>query len=146
MYRAEGGRRERPPDPGRTRATTDVVIVGAGPTGLVAAARLAEFGIAPVVLDSASTPTQTSKATLVHASTVEILAELGVGRELVEGGRKAHRMVMAESGQPGAAGRLDEAARHYTAQQLVALVLTVAGANLWNRLNLVTRQVAGQEW
>ena len=40
----------------------------------------------------------------------------------------------------------DEAARHYDEQQLGALVLTIAHVNLWNRLNVATRQVAGQEW
>lgn len=40
----------------------------------------------------------------------------------------------------------EEAARHYDEQQLAALVLTVASVNLWNRLNVATRQVAGQEW
>ena len=40
----------------------------------------------------------------------------------------------------------DEAARHYDEQALAALVLNIASINVWNRLNVVTRQVAGQEW
>lgn len=40
----------------------------------------------------------------------------------------------------------EEAARHYDEPQLGALVMTIAGVNLWNRLNVTTRQVAGQEW
>ncbi|MET0692415.1 MAG: carboxymuconolactone decarboxylase family protein [Propionibacteriaceae bacterium] len=40
----------------------------------------------------------------------------------------------------------EEAARHYDEQQLAALVLNIAMVNLWNRLNVSTRQVAGQEW
>lgn len=40
----------------------------------------------------------------------------------------------------------DDAARHYDDQQLAALVLTIAQVNLWNRMNVATRQVAGQEW
>jgi AhpD family alkylhydroperoxidase len=40
----------------------------------------------------------------------------------------------------------DEAARHYDEAQLAALVLTIASVNLWNRLNVATRQVAGVEW
>ncbi len=40
----------------------------------------------------------------------------------------------------------DEAASHHDEQQLAALVLTVATVNLWNRLNVATRQVAGQRW
>ena len=34
-------------------------------------------------------------------------------------------------------------AAHYDEQQLAALVLTIGVINLWNRLNLATRQVAG---
>lgn len=36
-----------------------------------------------------------------------------------------------------------EAARHYTEQELAALVLWIATANLFNRLNAPTKQVAG---
>jgi AhpD family alkylhydroperoxidase len=37
----------------------------------------------------------------------------------------------------------DEAARHYDEQELAALLLTIAQINVWNRLNVTTRQVAG---
>jgi AhpD family alkylhydroperoxidase len=40
----------------------------------------------------------------------------------------------------------DEAARHYDERELAALVLSIAAINVWNRLNVATRQVAGQEW
>ena len=36
----------------------------------------------------------------------------------------------------------DEAARHYDEQALGALVIAIANINLWNRLNVATRQVA----
>ena len=36
-----------------------------------------------------------------------------------------------------------EAARHYSEQELAALVLWIATANLFNRLNVTTKQVAG---
>lgn len=36
-----------------------------------------------------------------------------------------------------------EAARHYDESQLASLVLYIGMANLWNRLNVATRQVAG---
>jgi AhpD family alkylhydroperoxidase len=39
----------------------------------------------------------------------------------------------------------DEAARHYDEQALAALVVAIANINVWNRLNVATRQVAG-EW
>ena len=37
----------------------------------------------------------------------------------------------------------DEAARHYDEQALAALILTIATANFYNRLNVSTRQEAG---
>ena len=40
----------------------------------------------------------------------------------------------------------DEAARHYDEPQLAALVLAIGTINLWNRVNVITRQVAGQGW
>jgi AhpD family alkylhydroperoxidase len=39
----------------------------------------------------------------------------------------------------------DEAARHYDERALAALVLSIGLINVWNRLNVATRQVAG-EW
>jgi alkylhydroperoxidase family enzyme len=37
----------------------------------------------------------------------------------------------------------DEAARHYDERALAALVLSIATTNVFNRLNVTTRQVAG---
>jgi len=39
-----------------------------------------------------------------------------------------------------------EAAGHYDERGLAALVLAIAEVNIWNRLNVATRQVAGTEW
>jgi AhpD family alkylhydroperoxidase len=39
----------------------------------------------------------------------------------------------------------NESARHYDEKQLAGLVLAIATINVWNRLNVVTRQIAG-EW
>lgn len=36
-----------------------------------------------------------------------------------------------------------EAARHYEERELAALVIAIATINVWNRLNVATRQVAG---
>jgi AhpD family alkylhydroperoxidase len=41
----------------------------------------------------------------------------------------------------------DQVATHYDEQQAAALVLAIASINVWNRLNVATRQVAGAyEW
>ena len=39
----------------------------------------------------------------------------------------------------------NEAAKHYDEKALAALVIHIAAINAWNRLNVVTRQIAG-EW
>ena len=39
----------------------------------------------------------------------------------------------------------EEAARHYDEPELAGLVMAIAGINAWNRLNVTTRQVAGQK-
>jgi AhpD family alkylhydroperoxidase len=40
----------------------------------------------------------------------------------------------------------DEAARHYDEAALGALVLSISLINVWNRLNVATRQVSGTPW
>jgi AhpD family alkylhydroperoxidase len=39
----------------------------------------------------------------------------------------------------------DDAARHYDEPALAALIIAIATINVWNRINVTTRQVAG-EW
>jgi AhpD family alkylhydroperoxidase len=53
---------------------------------------------------------------------------------------------LADTADPVPDSVWDEAARHYDEQELAALVLSIASINVWNRLNVATRQVAGQEW
>ena len=43
-------------------------------------------------------------------------------------------------------GIWQEAARHYDEPALAALVIQIALINVWNRLNVATRQVAGSAW
>jgi alkylhydroperoxidase family enzyme len=38
------------------------------------------------------------------------------------------------------------ATRHYEEEALAGLMLAIANINVWNRFNVATRQVAGQEW
>ena len=40
----------------------------------------------------------------------------------------------------------EQAARHYDEQALSSLIIEIAAINVWNRFNVATRQVAGQEW
>ncbi|MGK3207086.1 FAD-dependent monooxygenase [Amycolatopsis sp. MEPSY49] len=59
-------------------ARTDVLIAGAGPAGLATAIVLAEAGVDFLLLDCQAEGANTSRACVVHARTLEVLAELGV--------------------------------------------------------------------
>lgn len=65
---------------------TDVLIVGAGPTGLMLAAWLVKLGVDAVVVDGKEGPTRESRALGVHSRSMEIYEQLGViDRVLAEG-------------------------------------------------------------
>lgn len=67
-------------------AGTDVLIVGAGPVGLTAAASLMAKGADVVLIDKAAEGANTSRAAVVHARTLEVLRDLDVSAELVRRG------------------------------------------------------------
>ncbi|TCP57500.1 4,5-epoxidase [Tamaricihabitans halophyticus] len=63
---------------------TEVLVVGAGPTGLTLACGLAAHGVDVRVLDRAEGPAQTSRANILHARGVEVLRRIGALGELPE--------------------------------------------------------------
>lgn len=67
---------------------SEVLIVGAGPTGLMLANQLVRHGIRPVIVDRHSGPAQQTRAMAVHARTLEIYAKLGLAERAIELGRK----------------------------------------------------------
>ena len=66
-----------------------VVIVGAGPVGLVSALRLARNGVPSVVLEAADAFPIDLRASTFHPPTLDYLDELGVGATFVAMGEKA---------------------------------------------------------
>jgi 2-polyprenyl-6-methoxyphenol hydroxylase-like FAD-dependent oxidoreductase len=77
----------------------DVVIVGAGPSGLVAAIRLAELGFSLEIVDALPLPAPESRAALMHAASVEILARIGVGEVIVAAGQRVDAITIADRGR-----------------------------------------------
>ncbi len=65
---------------------TDVLIVGAGPTGLVLACDLARRGVAVRIVDRSPAPPRTSRAKGPNPRSLEILDDLGVAEEVLAAG------------------------------------------------------------
>jgi 2-polyprenyl-6-methoxyphenol hydroxylase-like FAD-dependent oxidoreductase len=70
---------------------TDVLVIGAGPTGLMMAAELRRYGIACRVVDKNSARSDKSKALGVQSRTLEVLSLIGdaLSEEAIQSGRKA---------------------------------------------------------
>ena len=69
-------------------ADMQVLIVGAGPTGLVLALWLTRLGVRVRIIDKAAEPGTTSRALVVHARTLEFYRQLGFADEVVQKGNK----------------------------------------------------------
>jgi 2-polyprenyl-6-methoxyphenol hydroxylase-like FAD-dependent oxidoreductase len=74
----------------------DVLVVGAGPTGLTLAAALIARGHRAVVVDKLPEGQNTSRAVAVNARTLEVLEDLDVARRMVKAGLIAPRFTMRE--------------------------------------------------
>ena len=70
----------------------DVLVVGAGPVGLVAGCELARRGIRVRVIDKLAQPTDQSRAIAVHARSLDMLDRMGIVDEMVSTGIKATAM------------------------------------------------------
>jgi 2-polyprenyl-6-methoxyphenol hydroxylase-like FAD-dependent oxidoreductase len=68
--------------------TTDVLIIGAGPTGLSLSIALHQRGVAHLLIDRLEQGQNTSRAGVIHAQTLESLRELGVSERLTALGLK----------------------------------------------------------
>ncbi|HSJ61057.1 MAG TPA: FAD-dependent monooxygenase, partial [Jiangellaceae bacterium] len=67
----------------------DVLVVGAGPTGLALAAQLQRYGVSFRIIDRALDRAHESRALGVQPRTLEVLAGLGVTEQMVERGNRA---------------------------------------------------------
>jgi 2-polyprenyl-6-methoxyphenol hydroxylase-like FAD-dependent oxidoreductase len=85
---------------GMTRS--DVLVVGAGPTGLVLALWLTKLGVKVRILDKTAAPGTTSRALAVHARTLELYRQLDLADAIIERGHKVPAVRLWVKGEPQA--------------------------------------------
>ena len=74
--------------------STAVVVVGAGPVGLVLACELARRAVPVRIIDKLPAPTSESRAVVVHARTLEALERTGVDEEIIASGQRTTGLQM----------------------------------------------------
>jgi 2-polyprenyl-6-methoxyphenol hydroxylase-like FAD-dependent oxidoreductase len=73
---------------------TEVIIIGAGPTGLSLACQFIRYGINFIIIDKSEGVTAYSKALGVHARTLEIYEQLDIAEKAVSQGTIAGKVRM----------------------------------------------------
>ena len=94
-------------------AELDVLVVGAGPTGLMAACELRRHGLSVRIVDAAAAATTLSKAIGVHARTLEIFEDVGVVDEVLAAGVKAGGVTVVANGETLVSADLGELPTRY---------------------------------
>jgi 2-polyprenyl-6-methoxyphenol hydroxylase-like FAD-dependent oxidoreductase len=81
------------------KCAVEVLIAGAGPTGLVLAIWLTRLGVRVRIVDKLIAPETTSRAIGVQARTLEFYRQLGIADKLVTSGHKSAAMNLWVSGR-----------------------------------------------
>ena len=82
-----------------TTLNTDVLIIGAGPSGLALASQLIRYGVDFVIVDKKDGTTPYSKAIGVQARTLELYEQMGLAEPLIALGAKTTSVRLIEDGQ-----------------------------------------------
>lgn len=75
---------------------SDVIVVGAGPVGLVSALLLTEAGIQAQIIDSEPRTTARSYGCALHPRTLKLLDSLGLAKGAIERGRRVEKVAYYE--------------------------------------------------
>ncbi len=86
----------------------DVLIIGAGPTGLVLALCLTKLGVKVRIVDMTASPGTTSRALAVHARTLELYRQLDLADTVVARGHKIPAVNMWVQGEKKARVSFEE--------------------------------------
>jgi 2-polyprenyl-6-methoxyphenol hydroxylase-like FAD-dependent oxidoreductase len=82
-----------------TEQHTKVLIVGAGPSGLMMAAQLLRYGIQPLIIDNKQGPTNQSNALAVQARSLEIYRQMGIIDQVLPNGKPAKGIIVMQGGK-----------------------------------------------
>ena len=93
---------------------TQVLIAGAGPTGLVLALWLTRLGVAVRIIDTTAEPGTTSRAVAVAAHTLELYEQLGLASAVVAQGHAVRCAHLWVKGRPAAEVPLGDIGRELT--------------------------------
>jgi 2-polyprenyl-6-methoxyphenol hydroxylase-like FAD-dependent oxidoreductase len=85
-----------------TSALVSVLIIGAGPTGLVLALWLTKLGVKVRIIDKTAESGTTSRALAVQARTLELYRQLDLADFVVEHGHKVPAVNLWVKGEPAA--------------------------------------------
>ena len=91
-----------------------VLIVGAGPTGLVLALWLTKLGITVRIIDKTAEPGTTSRALAVQARTLEFYRQIGIADAVVESGVKIAGVNLWVRGAKAARAPLQDMGKNLT--------------------------------
>jgi 2-polyprenyl-6-methoxyphenol hydroxylase-like FAD-dependent oxidoreductase len=81
---------------------SDVLVIGAGPTGLILALWLTRLGVKLRIIDKTAEPGTTSRALAVHARTLELYRQLDLADLVVARGHKVPAVRLWVKGEPQA--------------------------------------------
>jgi 2-polyprenyl-6-methoxyphenol hydroxylase-like FAD-dependent oxidoreductase len=90
------------PEEGAKTMRFDVLIAGAGPTGLVLALWLTKLGVSVRIIDKTAGPGTTSRALAVQARTLELYRQLDLADAIVAQGHKVPAVNLWVKGEPKA--------------------------------------------
>ena len=94
---------------------SDVLIIGAGPTGLVLALWLTKLGAKVRIVDKTAEPGTTSRALAVQARTLELYRQLGLADAVLEHGHKVPAVNLWVKAEPAARLPFESVVLHPTA-------------------------------
>src|SRR5258707_7496609 len=103
-------------------AQTDVLVIGAGPTGLVLALWLTRLGVKVRIIDKTAEPGTTSRALAVQARTLELYRQFDLTEAVVERGHHVPAVNLWGKGEAAARIAFESVGSELTAYSLLYIV------------------------